>query len=164
MSIHARFAGLLAAVVLALGACERAPGTPADAPADAAADAPGGAPAAAGEAPAATDEPVDATAVVDRAPIANAPVDFDVRAFAGTFAAAGTTLRLAADGTYTLVVHAESADADLASTGTWTVEGGGAGLLLDPDSKDEPDRRYAITSREALAAVDGGQVLRRDDA
>ncbi len=107
---------------------------------------------------------IDATSVVDRAPVAGAAPGFDVKAFAGTFATEGANLRLDPDGTYTLVVHAESADADLATTGTWTVEADGAELLLDPASKDEPDRRYAITSNDALTSVEGGQVLRRDGA
>lgn len=157
MSIRtARFAVLLAAGALVLGACERPSGTPADAPATD--DAPRV------EAPAAADEvgDVDAIRVVDRGPVAGAAADFDVKAFAGTFAAEGATLQLASDGTYTLVVHAESADADLTTAGTWSVEADGAELLLDPDSKDESDRRYAITSNDALTALDGGQVLRRD--
>jgi len=159
MSIRtARFAFLLAAGALVLGACERPSGTPADAPATD--DAPQvEAPAAAGEG-----GDVDAIRVVDRGPVAGAAAGFDVKAFAGTFATDGAQLQLATDGTYTLVVHAESADADLATTGTWSVEADGTELLLDPDSKDEPDRRYAITTNDALTALDGGQVLRRDDA
>ena len=157
MSIRAaRFAFLLAAGALALGACERAHEAPTVAPTTDVAPPV--------ETPAATDDggEIDATRVIDRAPVAGAAAGFDVKAFAGTFAAEGANLQLASDGTYTLVVHAESADADLTTTGTWTVEAEGAEVLLDPDSKDQPDRRYAITSNDALTAVDGGQVLRRD--
>ncbi|HEU4812653.1 MAG TPA: copper resistance protein NlpE N-terminal domain-containing protein [Xanthomonadaceae bacterium] len=155
----ARFAVFIAAGALALGACERAPDAPVDAPASDAAPTV--------EASATSTDTVgeiDATRVVDRASVAGSAADFDVKAFAGAFATEGANLHLASDGTYTLVVHAESADADLSTTGTWTVEANGAELLLDPDGKDEPDRRYAITSNDALTAVDGGQVLRRDGA
>ena len=72
--------------------------------------------------------------------------------------------RLAPDGTYTFTVHAESADADLSTAGTWTVDADGSGLLLDPDSKDEPDQRFTITSADTLTAVAGGRVLQRDGA
>ena len=158
----ARPALLAAAAILVLAACDRAPEAPsADAP-------PAGVPASDAAPPPDADPraggPVDATQVVDRAPVAGAGAGFDVKAFAGTFAAEGADLRLAADGTYTLTVHAESADADLASTGTWTVEADGAELRLDPDSKDADDRRYTIASDDELVAIAGGQVLRRDGA
>lgn len=148
---------LLAGAVLALSACERE----ADAPVEAepAAEAP-----PVDAAPPTTEPPgdIDATSVVDRAPVADAAPGFDVKAFAGTFAAEGANLRLAADGTYTFTVHAESADADLTSTGTWTVEADGTALLLDPDAKADPDQRFTITADDTLVAVEGGRVLRRD--
>ena len=145
------FAGV---AMLALAACERAPEAPAP-------DTPATEAAAPTEAP---EGDVDATAVVDRAPVAGATGGFDVKAFAGTFSAEGASLALAADGSYEMTVHAESADADLTSTGTWTVESDGARLRLDPDSKQDPDRVYAIRSNDELAQEGGGQVLRREDA
>ena len=160
MAVRTVFAIVFAAAAaLTIAACERATEPPvAEVPAaDAAAPA-------AGPVDAAPAGDVDATGMVDRAQVADAPSGFDVKAFAGTFTAEGANLRLAADGTYTLSVHAESADADLASTGTWTVEADGSELLLDPDSKDDADRRYAIASNDELVAVEGGQVLRRDGA
>jgi hypothetical protein len=85
---------------------------------------------------------------------------FDAKAFAGTFAAEGTSLAIAADGTYTLTVHAESADADLTSGGTWTVQADGRELLLDPTDKSEPDRVYRIASNDRLGAEDGSFLVR----
>lgn len=107
---------------------------------------------------------IDATAVIDRAPVAGASADFDAKAFAGAFGAPGTHLQIESDGSYRLSVHAESADADLVTTGSWSLEADDSELLLDPDSKDETDRRYDIVSQDELRAVEGGQVLRRDGA
>lgn len=141
-----------------LSACERAHEAPVEA-------APSAETAASAD-PAASETPagIDATHVVDRASPADAPRTFDVKAFAGTFAGPGARLVLAADGTYAHTVHAESADADLSTTGTWTVDADGSGLLLDPDSKDEPDQSFTIGSADTLTAVAGGRVLRRDGA
>lgn len=86
----------------------------------------------------------------------------DPKAFAGTFSAEGVKLELSADGGYVMTVHAESAGADLRTDGTWTVEDGGARLLLDPNSKSEQDRTYAVVSADELKAEDGGQVLTRE--
>ena len=160
MSIRSVLAYAFAATAaVALSACEQTNRTPVPEAPAAGATVPVDEPATT-----APDDEIDATQVVDRAPVADAPPGFDVKALAGTFAADGANLQLAADGTYTLTVHAESADADLTSTGTWTVEADGAELLLDPDSKDDADRRYAIASDDELVAVEGGQVLRRDGA
>ena len=150
---------LLAGAVLALSACERA----AEAPAD---TGPAAGATPVDETSTTTEPPgaIDATSVVDRAPVAGASPGFDVKAFAGTFAAEGANLQLAGDGTYTFTVHAESADADLASTGTWTVEADGAVLLLDPDAKADADQRFTITDNDTLVAAEGGRVLRRDGA
>lgn len=103
----------------------------------------------------------DAVDVVDHGSPAGDVRGFDAKAFAGTYAATGTSLAVAADGTYILTVHAESADADLASAGTWTLEGDGRHVLLDPSDKSEPDRRYELVSPDELRALDGGQSLRR---
>ena len=104
----------------------------------------------------------DATEVADMtSPTADAPRDFDTKAFAGTFAAPGTTLTVETDGRYRMSVHAESANADLESAGTWTLEADGKHVLLDPESKSDPDRRYALISNDELQPVDGGEPLRR---
>lgn len=104
--------------------------------------------------------PTDAIAEVDHAP-PGGDAAFDAKAFAGTFAAEGTSLAIAADGTYTLTVHAESADADLTSGGTWTVQADGRELLLDPEDKSEPDRVYRIASADALLDAAGDTRLER---
>jgi copper homeostasis protein (lipoprotein) len=84
------------------------------------------------------------------------------RDFAGTFAADGASLTLQGDGSYRMAMRAESAGAELESDGTFELEDDGKHLLLDPNSKDEPDRRFAVVSPDELRAVDGGQVLRRE--
>ena len=121
-------------------------------------------------APAATTDPAvgthaagtDATEVVDHASPAADVATFDTKGFAGKFGAAGTSLEIGADGTYRLSIRAESANADLETDGTWTVEPDGKHILLDPNSKAEADRRYEIVSQEELRAVDGSQSLSRE--
>jgi copper homeostasis protein (lipoprotein) len=88
--------------------------------------------------------------------------DFDAKAFAGTFAAPGTRISFDADGNYTMRVHAESANADLDTQGTWTLEPDGRHILLDPSSKAESDRRYEVASMDELRPDDGGAGLHRE--
>ena len=106
----------------------------------------------------------DATTTVDPASPPGDTAGLEVKAFAGTFSETGTSLELAAEGTYRLNMHAESANADLATDGTWTIEADGRHVLLDPTSKSEADRRYEIVSRDELRAVEGGQSLGREGA
>lgn len=103
------------------------------------------APAAPVEQAAAPAEP--APVAVESAP-ANSPADvpFDVKGFAGTFSGADTRLTLNADGTY-----AQSGAA--VGEGTWTAEEDGKRIRLDPNSKSEEDRLYAITSNDQLDAL-----------
>lgn len=159
MSVRSAFAIVLAAsAALSLAACDRADEGPAP-------DAPPGATAAPAVEPPATEPAgdIDATRVVDRAPVAGAAPDFDVKAFAGTFAAHGAELRLDADGTYVQTVHAESADADLVVPGTWTVEDDGTVLRLDPDSKGDEDRTLRIVSRDDLVVSEDRTLHRVAD-
>jgi len=124
---------LAVASTLAIGACKpEAPVEPA-------------APAAPVEQAAAPAEP--APVAVESAP-ANSPADvpFDVKGFAGIFSGADTRLTLNADGTY-----AQSGSA--VSEGTWTAEEDGKRIRLDPNSKSEEDRLYAITSNDQLDAL-----------
>lgn len=144
--------------IAALSACKReaepvAASAPAVAPAPA---APPNAPVAVAG--------TDATAAVETTmadanvqPAADtATASFDSKGFAGEFGGDGDArLVIGADGTYAL------SDGTIASNGTWTLEADGAHILLDPDSKAEPDRRYALVSTDELRAVDGGKVLRR---
>ena len=88
--------------------------------------------------------------------------DFDAKAFAGTFAAPGTRISFDADGNYTMRVHAESANADLDTQGTWTLEPDGRHILLDPSSKAESDRRYEVASMDELRPDEDGAPLRRE--
>jgi hypothetical protein len=90
--------------------------------------------------------------------------DFDAKAFAGTFAAAGARITFDADGNYTMRVRAESAGADLETQGTWTVEPDARHVLLDPSSKSDPDRRFEVASMDELRPDGGGQPLRREGA
>ena len=141
----------LALSLLLVAGCDRATDTPAG-------DAPARATELAGQPAAAPMEPegeLDATRVVDRAPVAGAGEGFDVRAFSGGFEADGVRLVLAPDGTYILAANGDDA------TGNWSVEDEGQRIRLDPDSKDEGDRVFAVVSRDELAPDDGGQALRR---
>lgn len=141
----------MALSLLLVAGCDRAPEAPAtDAPVPGTESA--GAPAPAPAAPAGE---VDATRVVDHAPVAGAGADFDVRAFAGAFEADGTQLVLAPDGTYALAMDAGD------GAGTWSVEADGARIRLDPDSKAEADRVYTLVSADELVSDDDGRALRR---
>ena len=99
------------------------------------------------------------------------PSSFDQRGFAGTFggtvADAATTLVLAADGTSLLSESRPGSDATTIS-GTWTAEAEDRHIRLDPDSKAEPDRLFAITSTDRISAlgsdgepVPGGDLARQ---
>lgn len=162
---HRIAAALLA--LLALAACQREAAPPVDpAAADPAAD-----PAAAPAAEAAGTQPTlpgtDAVAVVDEGPLdpdAQTVGGLHVREFAGVFSTEGARIELRPDGTYAMTVHAASADADLDSAGTWTPQAGGREILLDPDDKSEPDRRYTVVSKDEIRQANGGQVLRREGA
>ena len=157
---HALFA--TAALALLLAGCNR-PAEP-EAPAADAATPATQEPTQAPIPPDAIADPTmgtDAIAVIDHGSPAGDGVAFDTKAFAGTFGTEGTSLAIDADGSYTLTVHAESADADLTSRGTWTVQADGRELLLDPEDKSEPDRLYRIVSNDRLRAIDGGQFLDR---
>lgn len=92
------------------------------------------------------------------------PVDFDMRSFAGTFS--GTLLcadcpgtdskiELAGDGTYKLdETHQGKQDGNVKGDGNWTVEEGGARLRLDPNSKSDEDRLFAIAGKDELRLLD----------
>jgi copper homeostasis protein (lipoprotein) len=95
-------------------------------------------------------------------PAAAAAADFDIRAFAGVFsgvltctdcADVDTRVTLAPDGTFRLSERPRASMGPKVPdiTGTWTAEDGGTQILLDPDSKAVPDRRYDIVSRDQLA-------------
>ena len=157
---HTLFA--TAALALLLAGCNR-PAEPAAPVADAATPA-AQEPIQAPIPPDAVADPTagtDAIAVIDHGSPVTDDAAFDTKAFAGTFDAESTSLAINADGSYTLTVHAESANANLTSRGTWTVQADGREILLDPEDKSEPDRRFQIVSNDRLRAVEGGQFLDR---
>ena len=105
-------------------------------------------------APAANAAPAaDPTATLDDA--------LDVKGFAGHFSGAGMQLALQPDGSFAL-------DRGAAGTveGTWTAEESDTRIRLDPNSKSEPDRVYAIASHDQLAPLgnDGMPVAGSDQA
>ena len=144
---------LALSVAVALAACK--PQTPAE-------------PAASTPAP----EPA-AAAAVDLAPAAAdampANLPFDQKGFAGTFKGTlpcadcpgiDTTLVLNADGTYTLDTVYQGKPGAFSTDGTWTTEAGDTTVRLDPNSKSEQDRLFAIASNGELKALDlRGQPL-----
>lgn len=90
--------------------------------------------------------------------------DFDVRAFAGTFSGPlpcascpgiDTTLELDADGSYAITeVYQDEDGPAIEADGTWTVEAGNRQVRLDPNSKSEQDRLFAISSNDQLTQLD----------
>src|SRR5690606_19058704 len=144
---HAIFAAPLLAIALA--GCK--PAADADKTVDA--EAAPTADAAATVEPAADPllEGSDATAIVhhDKPD----PRGFDRKAFAGTFSADGISLEIASEGGFTLT---ELHPGDRAETtrGTWSVDGAGKRLLLDPDTKEATDRHFEIVSGDEMRAVD----------
>ena len=169
--IHRPATALLCASLLlplALGACRREEPAPSATPQAQPAAVPA-------EAPAAPTQHVDPPKIAGTDAIAvtqNTSADAgtqakaqtiagtEPKAFAGSFAATGTTLQLNADGTYAMTSRA-AGGGDLETTGTWTVEASGKELLLDSNDKANPDRRYAVVSKDELKATEGGQALRR---
>lgn len=107
--------------------------------------------------PVATAPAADAVPAAQRAP-------FDVKAFAGTFTGTlpcadcpgiDTRLVLGADGTYTITESYQERTAPaLNGDGTWTVEENDRRLRLDPNSKEERDRLFAILSQDEIRQLD----------
>ena len=102
--------------------------------------------------------PVAVATSAETAPAAATAVSpaLDQRGFAGTFAGGTSTITLNADGTFGLK------DGKGAFDGTWTAEVDGARIRLDPDSKAEPDRLYAVVGNDEIRPLDGGAPLQRE--
>ncbi|GAB3385762.1 copper resistance protein NlpE N-terminal domain-containing protein [Lysobacter fragariae] len=144
----------LASSVVVLSACKpQAPAEPA-APATEAAPAAEAAPVAA--------EPMPAEAPAE--------MPFDIKGFAGTFtgtlpcadcAGVDAKIELAPDGSFKLnEVYQGPKGHTVAFDGTWTAEENGKRVRLDPNSKAEPDRVYAVTSHEQIDQLDAdGKTL-----
>ncbi|MDR0182470.1 copper resistance protein NlpE [Lysobacter arvi] len=106
--------------------------------------------------------PGDAPAADARPAAPGAP--FDVKAFAGTFNGTlpcadcpgiDTRVVLAADGTYTITEsYRERSAPELTGDGTWTVEDDHQRLRLDPNSKSDDDRLFAILSQDEIRQLD----------
>ena len=141
-----RLLALACLTVLAVAACKQEPAEPVDAAAAAADAAP----------PAADIIPTgDATA--------SGAGDFDMRAFAGRFSGTlpcascpgiDTTLVLNPDGTYAITeTYQDEAGAPAQMDGTWTVEADNGQIRLDPNSKSEDDRLFAIDSNDRITQL-----------
>ncbi|MBF6024374.1 copper resistance protein NlpE N-terminal domain-containing protein [Lysobacter niastensis] len=86
---------------------------------------------------------VSTTTEVAPAAAAPAPANAsDARAFAGRFSGGGTTVELRGDGTFRLQ------EAGAGFDGTWTAEENGTRVRLDPNSKSEADRLYAVAGTD----------------
>ena len=95
---------------------------------------------------------------------ANPVVDFDMRSFAGTFSGTlpcadcpgiDTTIVLVGDGSYTLdETYKDKPDGNHKGDGNWTAEDSGTRLRLDPNSKSDEDRLFAIAGKNELHLLD----------
>ncbi len=96
-----------------------------------------------------------ASAETARRAASSASPALDQKGFAGTFAGGTSTITLNADGTFGLK------DGKAAFEGTWTAEADGARIRLDPNSKAEPDRLYAVVGQDEIRPLEGGNALQR---
>lgn len=152
MSPRLLFTALFASI-LVLAACKPSSDTAAPAGSTAPAETATSAPA--------PDAHTDVISEIDNSP---APEGLDVRAFAGSFRGTlpcadcpgiDSTIELKADGTYALhEVYQERKDASRDGDGTWTAEDNGRRIRLDPNSKSEGDRLYAVVSNDELQMLD----------
>ncbi|MHB8911809.1 MAG: copper resistance protein NlpE N-terminal domain-containing protein [Lysobacter sp.] len=118
-------------------------------------------------APVAPVVPVVPATTAEPAPVVATSISpaLDQKGFAGTFASGGSTITLKADGTFKLKQDNAAFD------GSWTAEADGAQIRLDPDSKAEPDRLYAVVGKDEIRPLDsagqpieGGTGLRRESS
>ncbi len=122
-------------------------------------------------APAASDTPVVATeTTMAQAGVQPGPGAIDNKAFAGKSPGSlpcadcpGTdeTLELAADGRFTLTdVYRERPQGTSTLQGTWSADADGKRIRLDPGSKTEGDRLFAIEDNDTLSPLgaDGERV------
>jgi hypothetical protein len=147
MNISFRTFCLLALILAAAVACKR------EEPAVASPPAPAAATTAAPEA-----NPVDATAVVDNTPAAEAAA-VDSKAIAGNFSDGESVLELRADGSYVQTLNVGGSA--ISSDGNWSGAAGGKSLLLDPNSKSAEDVSFDIVSNDELRTDNGMRVFKR---
>lgn len=91
------------------------------------------------------------------------PAGFSAKAFAGVFKGdlpcadcpgIDETLVLEPDGSFTLTdLHRERSQGTRAIAGSWTSEDGDTRIRLDPNTKAEEDRLYAITSHDEITQL-----------
>lgn len=90
-------------------------------------------------------------------------VPFDVKGFAGTFSGTlpcadcpgiDTTITLKPDGTYAVHEVYQGKPGSFDSDGTWTAEENGQRVRLDPNSKSEQDRVFAVKSNDEIESLD----------
>ena len=89
---------------------------------------------------------------------------FDMKGFAGTFSGTlpcadcpgiDTTLVLNPDGSYDITeVYQDEQGPPTEMDGTWTAEANGQQIRLDPNSKSEQDRLFAIASQQEITQLD----------
>ena len=113
--------------------------------------------------PAQPEAAAPAAPTADAMPSAQA-MPFDAKAFAGTFTGTlpcadcpgiDTQLVLSADGTYTITESYQERPAPaLKGDGTWTAEENNQRLRLDPNSKSDNDRLFAILSHDEIRQLD----------
>lgn len=113
-------------------------------------------------APVAATEPAPVAAESARASSA-ADVPFDVKGFAGTFSGTlpcadcpgiDTTVTLKPDGTYAVHEVYQGKPGSFDGNGTWTAEENGQRVRLDPNSKSEQDRVFAVKSSDEIESLD----------
>lgn len=137
------------ASTLAIAACKP------QAPAEPATPATDTAPVAAAEPAPVAAESAGASSVAE--------VPFDVKGFAGTFSGTlpcadcpgiDTTITLKPDGTYAVHEVYQGKPGSFDSDGTWTAEENGQRVRLDPNSKSEQDRVFAVKSNDEIESLD----------
>jgi copper homeostasis protein (lipoprotein) len=105
--------------------------------------------------------PAEAAPATEPAPAPETALD--TRAFAGNFSGTlpcadcpgiDTALELRADGSFVLTeTYRERKVEPRMLDGTWTAEENGSRIRLDPNSKSEQDRLYAVTSRDQITQL-----------
>ena len=147
MNTPSRFA-LLTITVVALAGCK--PTTPESPPKPAPE-------AGVSASPSETDNPVDATAVVENTPASDS-ASVDSKALVGTFSDDESILELRANGSYLQTLQAGGSA--ITADGSWSATSS-TELLLDPNSKSAEDARFVIVSPDELRAADGSRTFRR---
>lgn len=112
---------------------------------------------------------IDAVAVVENTAadaITARSKGFDSKSFVGGFTGIlpcascpgiETTIEFKADGYYNLSeAHMGEGKGPQNADGTWTVEEDGKVVRLDPSDRAEPDRVYAIVSKDEITMLDSG--------